>query len=146
MPKINFDEIEDVQDYTPIPEGRYLCRLAEIEEAKTQNNDEMWNVRFEVVEGTHKGRVVFDRMVFSDAAMKRVKLICSRLGINVSGPVNLTPEMLKGKTCLLTVEIEEYLDEHQKAKKRNVVPFAGYEKADKAAPAQTNGDSEEEPF
>jgi hypothetical protein len=147
MPKINFDEIEDVQDFSPIPGGRYLCRLVEVEESKTQYDDEMWNVRFEVIEGEHKGRAVFDRMIFSQAAIKRVKLICSRLGLDVSGPMNLTPEMVKGKTCHLTVQVEEYLDEGQNPKKRNVVPFAGYEKADKAAPAQAPGaDSEEEPF
>ena len=147
MPKINFEEIEDVQDFTPIPSGRYLCKLVEVEESKTQYDDEMWNVRFEVIEGEHKGRAVFDRMIFSQAAIKRVKLICSRLGLDVSGPMNLTPEMVKGKTCYIAVQIEEYLDEGKNAKKRNVVPFAGYEKADKSAPAQTQGvDSEEEPF
>lgn len=145
MPKIDFSQIDDVQDFSPIPPGRYLCRLVEIEESKTQHDDEMWNLRFEVIEGEHRGRVVFDRLVFSQAALKRVKLICSRMGIDVSGPVSLTPAMMKGKTCFLTVQIEEYLDDEENAKKRNTVPFAGYERADKSAPVQA-GETEEEPF
>ena len=150
MPKLDFSQIDDVQDFSPIPPGKYLCKLVDVEESKTQNDDEMWNVRFEVIEGEQKGRAVFDRLVFSQAAIKRVKLICSRLGLDVSGPLNLTPETVKGRTCFLTVQIEEYLDEEENPKKRNVVPFAGYEKADKAAasaaaPAQA-GQSEEDPF
>lgn len=146
MPKLDFSQIEDVQDFAPIPPGKYLCRLVEVEESKTQNDDEMWNVRFEVIEGDQKGRAVFDRLVFSQAAIKRVKLICSRLGLDVSGSLNLTPELVKGKTCYLNVQIEEYLDEEENPKKRNVVPFAGYERADKAAAPAQSGQSAEDPF
>ena len=46
MPRINFDEIEELQDFTPLPEDDYLCRLVEIEEDYTQNNDEMWRLKF----------------------------------------------------------------------------------------------------
>ena len=75
--------------YRPIPEGKYVCKMAEIEEASTKNGDEMWKLRLEVVEGAHAGRYLFDNLVFSAAAMKRVKLICSRLGIDVSGTLKI---------------------------------------------------------
>jgi len=130
MPKIDFSQIDDVKDFSPLPDGDYLCRLSEIEESTTQYDDELWKLKFEVIEGEYAGRYVFDNMVFSEAALKRAKLICSRLGINVSGEIDLAPGMIEGRTCYLTVEIEEYEDSEGHLKKRNVVPFAGYERAD----------------
>jgi len=129
MPKVDFSKVDDVGDFSPLPDGKYLCQLANVEEASTQYGDEMWKLRFEVVQGDHAGRYIFDNMVFSDAAMKRVKLICSRLGIDVSGELELAPGLIEGRTCWLTVETQEYEDAEGRSKKRNVVPFAGYERA-----------------
>ena len=150
MPKIDFSTVEDAQDFSPLPEGKYLCRVAEVEEASTQYGDEMWKLRFVVAKGPCQGRYIFDNLVFSEAALKRVKLVCSRLGLDVSGEVELTPSLIKGKACYVTVETEEYEDAEGATKVRNVVPFAGYERADwtkvgppKETPA-TNGDISEE--
>ena len=88
MPDIDFTQIDDVQDFTPLPDGTYQCRVAEVEETATQHGDEMWKLRFEVVKGEHSGRHVFDNMVFSAAAHPRVKLICSSLGFDVSGKLS----------------------------------------------------------
>ena len=133
MPKIDFSKIDDVQDFQPLPDSDYLCRLSEIEEASTTQGDEMWKLRFEVIEGEHKGRYLFDNLVFSEAAMKRAKLICSRLGLDVSGELDLTPGMIEGRTCYVTTEVEEYEDNEGRIKRRNVVPFAGYERAEGTA-------------
>jgi hypothetical protein len=133
MPRIDFNNVDDVQDFSPLPEGKYFCRLAEVEEASTQYGDEMWKLRFAVAAGKYQGRYIFDNMVFSDAALKRVKLICSRLGLNVSGQLDLKPSLIKGRTCNVTVEVEEYEDNEGKTKKRNVVPFAGYERAEESS-------------
>jgi single-stranded DNA-binding protein len=85
-----------------------------------------------------------------------VKLICSRLGLNVAGELDLTPALIKGRSCYVTVETEEYEDQEGNPKKRNVVPFAGYDRADAAPQAAapkaektggTEDDSEEDlPF
>jgi len=143
MPKIDFTKIEDAQDFSPIPDGKYLCKLIEIEESETQNGDEMWKLRFEVAQGDHAGRLIFDNLVFSEAAMKRVKLICSRLGVDTSGEIELTPEMLKNRECLISVLTEEYEDSEGNPKKRNVVPFAGYERVKAAETEKQGGESEE---
>ena len=126
-----------------------------MDEATTQNGDDMWKLKFVVESGEHRGRYIFDNMVFSDAALKRAKLICSRLGLDVSGELNLTPSVITDRTCNVTVDIEEYEDHKGNIKKRNVVPFAGYERADQAvaggpssdAGVATEDDSEEDlPF
>jgi len=131
MPKVDFGHIDDLQDFTPLPAGKYLCKLIGIEEARTQYDDEMWKLKFQVSDGQHAGRFIFDNLVFSEAALKRAKLICSRLGLDVSGEMDLTPEMLKNRTCHLTVQTEEYEDDEGRRKMRNVVPFAGYDSAGK---------------
>jgi hypothetical protein len=144
MPKINFAGIDDAGDYTPLPKGRYFCRVDSIKESFTQHGDELWNVRYVVVDGPHKGRSVFDNLVFSEKAMKRVKYVCARLGVDVSGEIDLTPEMLVGKSCLVSVEIESYPDDEGKEKLRNRVPFAGIESADEEGDG--GGDDEQPPF
>ena len=130
MPKVDFSQIDDVTDYSPIPEGDYLCRLTDVEESETRNGDDLWKLRFAVEKGEFAGRCVFDNLVFSEKALPRVKLICSRLGVDMSGELDLQPHHLLEKTCLITVTIEDYEDEEGNTKKCNRVPFAGYEFAD----------------
>jgi len=147
MPKIDFSHVDDAQDFSPLPAGKYLCRLSEIEEASTQHGDEMWKLRFEVIKGPSAGRLIFDNLVFSEAALKRAKLICSRLGLDVSKELDLTPELIKGRLAILTVDTEPYEDAEGRKKQRNTVPFAGYERASEsdAAPdaAAETEDSDE---
>jgi hypothetical protein len=126
MPRIDFTTIEDVDSYSPIPASRYRCELADIEESATRNGDELWKLRFIVTEGEHADRCVFDNMVFSQRAYPRVKLICSRLGLDVNEAVDLTPQMLVGRACILSVDVEEYEDASGAMRKRNVVPYNGY--------------------
>ena len=140
MPRIDFSNVDDAQDYSPLPAGRYLVTLTEVEEAKTKYGDEMWKLRFVVDEGQYKGRYIFDNLVFSDAALKRVKLICSRLGLDVSGELDLTPGLITGRRCYVSVEIEEYTDQDGDSRSRNVVPFAGYGRFD-----DSNQDDDSDP-
>jgi hypothetical protein len=144
MPKIDFGQVDDVQDFSPLPAGKYLCRLIGLEEASTQHGDEMWKLRFEVIKGPYAGRLIFDNLVFSDAALKRAKLICSRLGLDVSKELDLTPELIKGRVATLTVEIEPYEDAEGRTKQRNVVPFAGYERASESDATTTAAASEDD--
>ena len=147
MPKVDFSKVDDVQDFSPLPDGKYLCKLSEIEEATTQYGDEMWKLRFEVAQGEYTGKFIFDNMVFSEAAMKRVKLICSRLGLDVSSELDLTPGLLKDRRCYISVLTEEYEDKEGKIKKRNVVSFAGYEKAEGVEVTSKEDDNQEKlPF
>jgi len=130
MPKIDFSTIEDAQDFTPLPDGQYHCQIHEVREVFTQNGDEMWKLTLKVIKGEFVDRYIFDNLVFSEAAMKRVKLICSQLGIDVSSQVDLTPELIKDRPCYVMVTTEEYEDNEGNIKQRNVVPFSGYEAAE----------------
>ncbi len=134
MPKIDFSKVPDIEDFSPIPPGSYRCEIAQVEESTTQFGDEMWRLRLVVQGKEYAGRCIFDNLVFSEAAMSRVKLFCSRLGLDVSGEIGLKPAMIEGRTCVVSVEIEEYEDREGKTKKRNVVPYAGYYDSDTDVP------------
>lgn len=142
MPKIDFAKVDDVHDFKPLPEGKYLCRLDNVEEASTKNGDEMWKLRFEVTSGESEGRYIFDNLVFTDPAMKRAKLVCSRLGLDVSGELDLKPEMLMDKTVVLAVGVEDYEDDQSNTKQRNVVPFAGYYRVEDLEKGEEAGKNE----
>lgn len=131
MPKIDFSTVDEAGDFSPLPEGKYLSRLESIDDSQqTQNGDDMWRMQFQVIEGEYKKRYIFDNMVFSEKAMSRVKLICSRMGLDVSGEVDLTTDLLIGRVVIIEVTVEEYTDEQEVTKKRNTVLFAGYERAE----------------
>ena len=93
-------------------------------------------------------------MVFSEKAMKRAKLICSRLGLDVTKALDLEPSMIQGRHAIVQVEIQPYTDNQTgKEKHRNSVPFAGYDRVDSTeqpesgqAPATGGGSTEKVPF
>jgi len=137
MPKINFAEVDDVQQFTPIPPGRYLCRVERVEESETQNGAEMWRLGLKVLEGDHAGRWIFDNLVFSKAALARVKSFCKAAKVDASGTVELESSMIRGKQCHVSVDIDEYPNSEGRLTKHNVVPFTGYE------PTGTVGEDED---
>lgn len=127
MPHIDFSVIEDTGTYAPVPEGRYRAEIIDVEESATRNGDELWKLTLSIAEGDSEGRRIFDNLVFSPKAMPRVKMICSRLGVDVSGRVDLKPDALIGKTCVINVEVHEYVDGGGRTRETNRIPFAGYE-------------------
>jgi len=133
MAKVNMGKVEDAQDFTPIPDGEYLARVAEVDDTKpTQANDEMWRIRYEILEGEYAGRYIFDNLVFSAKALKRVKLVFSRLGLDVTQDqeAEWLPAMIQDKQVKITVITEEYEAEGGTKKKRNSIPYAGFERVE----------------
>lgn len=72
--------------------------------------------------------------------MKRVKLICSRLGLDVSGELDVQPVNILDAQVYITVEQGEYEANDGTVKKKNVVPFAGY----RAIESSTGGEQKKE--
>ncbi|MBU1701036.1 MAG: DUF669 domain-containing protein [Candidatus Eisenbacteria bacterium] len=127
MPRINFSNVDDAQNFKPLPEGVYHCRVIDVKESSTLHGDDMWKLWFEVASGDYQGRRIFDNLVFSDRAMPRVKHICSKLGVDVTGEVNMTPALLIDREAMVSVIEADYVDEGGNTKTSNRVLFAGYE-------------------
>lgn len=131
--EINFDQIEGINEFQPVPEGRYQCRVVDVKEAQTSRGYAMWKVRLEIAEGEHAGHALFDRLVFSPAALRRVKRVCQCLGLDTAGKRELTPEMLVGRLCMVHAVVEDYVDPEGETRTSNAVPFDGY------APVEDDG-------
>lgn len=137
MPKVGLNGVQEASDFSPIPAGSYLCRLESITEKVSKNGNDVWNMKFEVVQKPEEGetsyeqRYIFDNLVFSENTLNRVKLIAKRLGgfteeqLNAEDGIDLQKESFEGKVCILTVIIEEY-----EGKEKNKVTFGGYEVAE----------------
>lgn len=145
MPKVNFGGVDDAQDFSAVPKDKYRCRVAKVKEGFTKNGDEMWSLRLRIEDGPYKGRLLFDNLIFSDAAMGRVKMVLSRLGLDVSGSLDVTPSLIMGRTCIVTATVEDGQDDKGNVVQRNRIPFAGY-KVDEDAPADPVGGREPAPL
>lgn len=116
MKTINLDEIGDGL----IPEGRYVCEIADITEKTTRSGDRLWRVRFRVLNGPHAGAVFFDHIVFAGAGLLRFKGLCEAL--RLGSVVTTDPKDFLGKGVLVDVGIED----DPKWGRRNKVPFRGF--------------------
>jgi hypothetical protein len=145
MPVINFDEVPDTDDFSPVPAGKYLCTISKIEESFTQSGDTKWRVGLQIISGEYIGRFIFNNWAFSEKGLKRMKLICSRMGMPITGTVDLIPSMFLDKNIVVETTIEDYWDEEKKkTKQRNDVPFAGYHK-DTSSKNDSQTQNDEEP-
>ena len=134
MPKVDWSKVEDQGTYAPLPDGTYLCKLTEVKESETVKGDTMWSLVWTVSEGEYERRLIFDRLVFSEKALPRVKLVFKRLGFPVEGEETVTTEMINGMEANITVVEDEFMDMKQEPpapRKTNRVTFDGYNKDEK---------------
>lgn len=133
MPDVDLREVPNADEFAPVPVGKYLCKLDSIDDSQqTKDGDEKWNLVFEVVDGPFKGKQIRDNISFgNETALKRVKLVCSRAGLDVTKKFTLKPSLLTGKLLYVEVEsLREYEDKKGKMRKAAQVGFAGYEMVD----------------
>ena len=139
--QIDFSSVGDVESYASIPEGVYLCRIAEVRAGVTREGSPRWALRLEVVEGDYAGRTAaWDGLVWSERGLPRVKEVLACIGFDVSGRVELEPDDLLDRRLrahLLTEEREDPLTGKRVVRLR--VPYMGYEAADEGNGAQGHG-------
>ena len=127
--KLDFTQIEDAESYVSIPEGTYLCRVAEVRESQTRDLNPRWALRLEVVEGEYAGRTAaWDALIFSERGLPRVKHVLACLGFDVSGALELAPLDLVDLRLRAQCQLEEYEDRLTGKRQRRLrVPYSGYE-------------------
>jgi hypothetical protein len=125
----DFSTVEDVQSFVSVPEGTYLCRIAEVRERTTREGAPLWSFRLEVAEGDYAGRTgAWDSLSWSERGLSRVKQVLARLGFDVSGMVNITPDDLLDLQVQAELVIEEREDPVSGRRvERMRVPYMGYE-------------------
>ena len=80
--KLDFENSDQITDFTTVPAGAYLCRIAEVRDRQSRAGDTMWSIRLVVTEGEFTGRMAaWDNLVFSNRGLNRVKSILVALGL-----------------------------------------------------------------
>jgi len=125
MSVINFDstKYEEMQEFSPIPAGEYTAIIAEQEIKTTQSgNGEYISLKFQIVEGQHKGRNVFTNLNFNNPnatavniAMRELKTICNCFNLAPTGDFDLN--LLLNKPLIIKVGVEK--DNRDSNKLRN---------------------------
>lgn len=136
MPRFDARSVDEAGDFTPIPEGTYPCECQSIETKSTKSGDVMWNIKWRVISGEYEGKIFYDNLVFSEAALSRVKLVAKRVALlDVdSGPVDFETRHLQDKCAMITVEINEYTNDQGKQVRNNKPTFGGYDYYQSGAP------------
>lgn len=133
----DFSTVEDVQSFVSVPEGVYRCRIAEVRERTTREGAPHWGFRLEVAEGDYAGRTAaWDGLSWSERGLPRVKQVLERLGFDVSGLVDVTPDDLidlEVRAELIVEEREDPLSGRRVMRMR--VPYMGYEAVEEAEAA-----------
>jgi len=78
-----WDQTQAAPDLKPLPAGEYLCHLASAElfNAKTNGTPGI-KLAFKVIEGQHAGRLVWDDLWLTPAALPMTKRDLTKLGID----------------------------------------------------------------
>ncbi len=126
--QIDFSDVEDEESFISVPEGIYVCRIAEVREGTTREGHPRWAMRLDVADGDYAGRFgAWDGLSWTPRAMPRVKQVLATLGFDVSGVLELEPADLIGlrvRVELITEEREDPLTGRRVLRLR--VPYHGY--------------------
>lgn len=139
MPKVNWNAVEDQQDFSPIPEGRYQVQIESVRDTKkdsnellvTKNGDEMWSVKLNVLGPKYAGRKIFTNLIFNEGGFGNIKKLYSVI-FGTKLPKNCEPSDILDEKIEVDVEITEY-----NGKQQNSVPYGAFYK-------NAENDSEEE--
>jgi len=85
----NAEEVEPQGSFEPIPAGWYTCMVTDSEFKPTKNGQgEYLQLRLDVIDGEHEGRVLFDRLNLNnpnqtavEIAQRQLSAICRAVGI-----------------------------------------------------------------
>lgn len=128
--QVDFSLVEDVESYVSVPEGTYLCRVAEVREGLTRDGSPRWALRLEVAGGEYAGRTAaWDGLPWSERGLPRVKQVLAMMGFDTSGRLEIEASDLVDRQIrvqLLTEEREDPLSGRRVARLR--VPYMGYER------------------
>lgn len=115
MAKVKYDvsDVEPGQDFdTPVPRGTYKCKIVDVTEGTSSNNNDMLTVEYEIVSGEHKGRHLWDYIVLTKEAAWKMRNFVDALGKQAKG--TLDTNAVIGEVVLIKVKHEP--DNREEAK------------------------------
>jgi hypothetical protein len=131
MPKVNFKDVDETQQFTVIPEGDYVAEIVKVEETKSKKDDDMWKVQFKIIEGEYKGTTIFNYLVFNEGGYGNIKKLYKEIGgFDLAKTHNCVPSDIEGEKVVITVQIGEYTKQDGTTVKNNSIPFGGFKSID----------------
>jgi hypothetical protein len=136
----DFSQVQDIDSYVSIPEGAYVCRVAEVREGISRDGSPRWSFRLEVARGEYTGRTAgWDSLTWSERGIRRVKRVLESLGLDVRGTVEIESTDLVGREVRAVFQSEEREDPYSGRRiLRLRVPYAGYAPVDGPLPSLPN--------
>jgi len=124
----DFSLVEDTTRFVSVPEGSYLCKVAEVRPGRARDGSERWSMRLEVVGGELSGKTAaWDSITWSERGVYRVKKVLECLGFDVSGPLDVQPLELLDRRAEVQIELEEWDGPAGgDPRVRTTVPYMGY--------------------
>jgi hypothetical protein len=134
--QFDFSRVQDIDSFVSIPEGAYVCRVAEVRDGIARDGSPRWSLRLEVARGEYAGRTAgWDSLTWSERGIRRVKRVLEALGFDVSGSVEMSPEDLVGREAHALFQAEEREDPLTGRRVLRLrVPYAGYAPVDGPPP------------
>lgn len=123
MININFDKVEDGQDYSPVKPGWHDARIEKIEEKTTRKGDSMWAVTWRLLDS---GKVTWDNFIFAGKALQRFKKFSVAVDMPTRGNVQLDENRYMGKECQIELIVEKYEDRKGETRTKNGITFLGF--------------------
>ncbi|KAA3609514.1 MAG: hypothetical protein DWQ01_09285 [Planctomycetota bacterium] len=126
--KLDFSQVEDIEDLRAVPEGEYVCRVAEVRVSTSPSGHLRWGLRWEVVQGEFQGRTAcWDSLHWTERGLSRAKYVLKVLGFEAEGQMELEAGELENRQALVVCVPEEREDPVSGIRRlMNRVPFSGY--------------------
>lgn len=113
------NQVEPNAGFDPLPAGKYTCVIAASEMKPTKNGDgEYLQLELEVIEGEHRGRKVWDRLLLKHPNPKTVQIARGTLSAICRAVNVLTPRdsiELHGLPLAVNVKLERRADNDELA-------------------------------
>lgn len=108
MPRKLKVDFTNVESYIKCEEGEHIAILREIEEKVSSSNNDMLTGKFEVVNGSSTGAVVYNNFTLTEKSLWVLKSFLDAVGMKAEGKVLLDIDKIIGKKCIISVLHEEY--------------------------------------
>ena len=126
----DFRQVPDVQVYTSIAPGIYVCRVGEVRDGLSRDGFVRWSLRLEVAEGPFAGKTAaWDSLTWSERGIPRVKKVLTALGFDLGAPVEIDSRDLLRRCARVQFQNEEREDPVTGQRTLRLrVPYMGYER------------------
>lgn len=91
----NWEETEAAEDYKPLPAGEYVAEITSGELIRSRSNQYPgYKLTYRIIEGEHKGRLLWSDHWFTERAMGMTKRDLAKIGIH--NPAQLDEPLPQG--------------------------------------------------